>query len=121
MGPPIVPLADHVYTDVLSAVLITIYNASWETMGGGEKYLCMLADTLSREPGTTAEETRKKYFRRMPPAFSGLLPRTSSVRQSAWWPIPPGPPGLWTELEDRHWIFPLTVLFNARYSCSTLC
>ncbi len=34
-------------------MLITIYNASWKAMGGGEKYLCMLADTLSREPGTT--------------------------------------------------------------------
>lgn len=34
-------------------MLITVYNASWETMGGGEKYLCMLADTLSREPGAT--------------------------------------------------------------------
>ncbi len=29
---------------------VAIYNASWETMGGGEKYLCTLADVLSRDP-----------------------------------------------------------------------
>jgi glycosyltransferase involved in cell wall biosynthesis len=29
---------------------IVVYNASWETMGGGEKYLCTLADVLSRQP-----------------------------------------------------------------------
>ena len=29
---------------------VVIYNASWETMGGGEKYLCALADALSRDP-----------------------------------------------------------------------
>lgn len=27
---------------------LLIYNASWHTFGGGEKYLCALADTLSR-------------------------------------------------------------------------
>jgi glycosyltransferase involved in cell wall biosynthesis len=29
---------------------VAIYNASWETMGGGEKYLCALADVISRDP-----------------------------------------------------------------------
>jgi glycosyltransferase involved in cell wall biosynthesis len=53
MGPPVVPFSEHARPDALSAMLITVYNASWETMGGGEKYLCMLADTLSREPGAT--------------------------------------------------------------------
>jgi len=28
---------------------VAIYNDSWETMGGGEKYLCTLADVLSRD------------------------------------------------------------------------
>ena len=27
-----------------------MYNASWETMGGGEKYLCAMADVLARDP-----------------------------------------------------------------------
>lgn len=30
---------------------VTIYNASWNTLGGGEKYACMLADTLAAERG----------------------------------------------------------------------
>lgn len=34
---------------------IVIYNASWETMGGGEKYLCGLADVLSRDPAFTVD------------------------------------------------------------------
>jgi glycosyltransferase involved in cell wall biosynthesis len=29
---------------------VSIYNASWETIGGGEKYLCALADVISRDP-----------------------------------------------------------------------
>jgi glycosyltransferase involved in cell wall biosynthesis len=51
---------------------VSIYNASWETMGGGEKYLCALADVVSRDPvysvtllvdrpDVTAEKLRKFF------------------------------------------------------------
>lgn len=29
---------------------ISLYNASWSSFGGGEKYLCVVADELSRDP-----------------------------------------------------------------------
>lgn len=51
---------------------ITIYNASWSTFGGGEKYICTIAQDLSRiakakvtllidKPGITADQLQQ-YF-----------------------------------------------------------
>lgn len=33
---------------ILQLTSVLIYNASWSTFGGGEKYVCMLADVLSQ-------------------------------------------------------------------------
>jgi glycosyltransferase involved in cell wall biosynthesis len=30
---------------------VSLYNASWSSFGGGEKYLCVVADELARDPG----------------------------------------------------------------------
>ena len=51
---------------------VSIYNASWSTFGGGEKYICTIADVLSREerrditllidkPFITAEKLRQFF------------------------------------------------------------
>ena len=51
---------------------VLIYNASWSTFGGGEKYMCTLADTLSQvdrydvtllidRPSITREELQKRF------------------------------------------------------------
>jgi glycosyltransferase involved in cell wall biosynthesis len=51
---------------------VAIYNASWQTMGGGEKYLCTIADVLSRDaafditllidrPDVTGEKLRRFF------------------------------------------------------------
>ena len=31
---------------------VTVFNTSWTTLGGGEKYACTLADTLAADPST---------------------------------------------------------------------
>ena len=93
---------------------IAIYNTSWDTMGGGEKYLCALADVLSRDPahavsllidypGATGEKLRKFFDlalervalkqvdkRSLGPA---LAEADLAVIQTNWKPIHSGAPG----------------------------